>query len=258
MTASHDATDRWSNLLLPRFRYGVIQPPAGGMRRGEGYQFYRIVPLNVMQTSIGLGIQDYTPEGVEQAMRNFWTCVEQLTRDQVDWIVLAGVPVSAQLGRPRVLSLIRQVREQTGIQMDSSLEAMLAALRHLGAKRVSIASRWAESLNRALVAYLSEAGIEVAGLTSRGQWAGQAFGMSLEEGLGMALEVGREAARLTSDADAILAPGGAAMSLHVIPALEEEFGKPVLTNLNAEVWNALVRPGVIEPVQGWGRLLQGS
>jgi len=45
------------------------------------------------------------------------------------------------------------------------------------------------------------------------------------------------------------------MSLHVIPALEEEFGKPAFTNMSAEVWNDLVRPGIIAPVQGWGRLL---
>ena len=45
------------------------------------------------------------------------------------------------------------------------------------------------------------------------------------------------------------------MSLHVIPTLEEEYGKPVLTNLNAEVWHNLVHPGVIQPVQGWGKLL---
>jgi hypothetical protein len=27
--------------------------------------------------------------------------------------------------------------------------------------------------------------------------------------------------------------------------------------MSAEVWNDLVRPGIIPPVQGWGRLLAG-
>ena len=188
-------------------------------------------------------------------MHNFWNCVDRLAKDQVDWMILAGVPIASQLGRPRVLRLIEEVRARTGIQLDSSLEAMLAGLKHLGATRVTISSRWADQLNRALEAYLVDGGIEVSGMTSRGQWASEAFGMNLEDGLRMALEVGREAAAMAPEAEAILAPGGAAMSLHVIPALEEEYGKPVLTNLNAEVWNALVRPGVIAPVQGWGRLL---
>jgi maleate cis-trans isomerase len=79
--------------------------------------------------------------------------------------------------------------------------------------------------------------------------------MTLEQGLEMALEVGREAAKTWPEAEGISVPGGAAMALHVIPALEEEFGKPTFTNMSAEVWNDLVRPGIIPPIEGWGRLL---
>lgn len=50
-------------------------------------------------------------------------------------------------------------------------------------------------------------------------------------------------------------PGGATLSLHAIPALEAETSKPALTNLSAEVWHALIHPGVAPPVHGWGRLL---
>jgi maleate cis-trans isomerase len=45
------------------------------------------------------------------------------------------------------------------------------------------------------------------------------------------------------------------MALHVIPTLEEEYGKPTFTNMSAEVWNDLIRPGIIPPVEGWGCLL---
>lgn len=45
------------------------------------------------------------------------------------------------------------------------------------------------------------------------------------------------------------------MRLHFIPTLENEFGNPASTNMSVEVWNDLIRPGVIPPVQGWGRLL---
>jgi len=48
------------------------------------------------------------------------------------------------------------------------------------------------------------------------------------------------------------------LCLHVIPALEKEFNKPAFTNLSAEVWNDLIRPGIIPPVEGWGRLLANS
>jgi maleate cis-trans isomerase len=258
VTSAPETDTRWLDLLRPRFRWGEILPRTSGVRRGEGYQFYRLVPLDVMLVSTGLGIEDYTREGVEAAMGNFWPCVEALADESVDRILLAGVPISSQLGRPRVLELLAEVRRRTGIEMDASLEAILAGLRRLGAARVVVASRWAEQLNRALAAYLEAGGVEVVAMTARGQWAANAFGMSLEEGLRTALEVGREAAALAPSAEAIVAPGGAAMSLHLVPALEQETGKPVLTNLNAEVWNGLVRPGAIPPVQGWGRLLAAA
>jgi maleate cis-trans isomerase len=128
-------------------------------------------------------------------------------------------------------------------------------MKHLGLTKLAIGSRWADKVNDAIVSYLKDGGIDVVTITNRNQWGAESAAMSLEEGLNMALEVGREAAQSAPKAEAIAVPGGAAMSLHVIPALEEEFGKPAFTNMSAEVWNDLVRPGIIPPVQGWGRLL---
>jgi maleate cis-trans isomerase len=79
--------------------------------------------------------------------------------------------------------------------------------------------------------------------------------MSFEEGLQTALEVGREAATLAPEAEAVFIPGAAAMSLHAIPAVEQEFVKPAFSNLSLEVWNNLIRPGIIPPVRSWGSLL---
>jgi maleate cis-trans isomerase len=130
-------------------------------------------------------------------------------------------------------------------------------MNHLRLTKLAIGSRWADPVNDAIRRYLEAGGINVLGITKRNQWASDSFAMTLEQGLEMALDVGREAARTWPDAEAISVPGGAAMSLHVIPAIEQEYGKPAFTNMSAEVWNDLVRPGIIPPVQGWGRLLAG-
>ncbi len=245
--------------LMPRFRYGAINPRSGGgFHRGPAYQFYRIVPNDVMEISTVLGLEDYTPEKVEKAIANYWRCVDLLAREKVDVIVLGGAPISAQLGRDRVVDLLRQAKVKTGIGGDAPLEAVIAAMKHLGLTKLAVGSRWAPEINDAIIRYFQSGGIEVVAITKRNQWAADSAAMSFEQGLETALDVGREAARLGAEAQAIFVPGGAAMSLHVIPALEEEFGKPTFTNLSAEVWNNLVRPGVIEPVKGWGRLLGSS
>ena len=245
--------------LLPRFRYGVIQPRAHEeVQRARSYQLYRLLPLDFIEISTGLGLENYTKEGVEKAVQNYWTCVDRLAKEQVDHIIFSGAPISAMLTRPRVRELLRETKEKTGIDADAPLEALIAAMNHLGLTKLAIGSRWADPVNDAIKRYLEAGGIEVVGTTKRNQWASDSFAMSLEQGLEMALDVGREAARTCPEAEAISVPGGAAMSLHVIPAIEEEFGKPAFTNMSAEVWNDLVRPGIIPPVQGWGRLLENS
>ena len=216
------------------------------------------LPLDFIEIATGLGLENYTEEGVEKAIKNYWTCVDRLVKEKVDHIIFSGAPISAVLTRTRVLDLLKQTKEKTGITADAPLEALIAALKHLGLTNIAVGSRWADKVNNAIIQYLKEGGIQVLGTTKRNQWASDSFAMSLEEGLAMALEVGREAARTWPEAQAISIPGGAAMALHVIPAIEDEFGKPAFTNMSAEVWNDLVRPGIIPPVQGWGKLLAGG
>jgi maleate cis-trans isomerase len=242
--------------LIPRFRYGVINPRAPGkIQRGLSYQFYRIVPSDVMEIATGLGLDDYAPHAVEKAISNYWDCVRALIEEKVNVIVLGGVPISVRLGRPRLRELLAETKQKTNIEVDAPLEALIAAMAHLGLRTITIGSRWADDVNNAIIGYLKDGGIEVAGITRRNQSAVDAAAMSFEVGLQTPLDVGREAARLAPAANAVFVPGAAAMSLHVIPAVEAEFDKPTFTNLSVEVWNNLVRPGIISPVQGWGRLL---
>jgi arylmalonate decarboxylase len=242
--------------LMPRFRFGHIDPAAveaRRARRGPGYEFYQIVPTNIMLVTTVLGIKDFTREAVEAAIPNYWNCVEALAEEKVDVFVLGGTPVSAQLGRARVVRLLKEAEDKTGIRGDAPLEAAIAAMKHLGLKKLAVGGRWTDEFNQAVIRYLKDGGIDVVGIQTR-PGAGS-LSHVVEQGLKLALEVGREAARMAPDAEAILVPGGATMSLHVIPAIEEEFGKPTFTRTSAEVWRNLVHPGIIPPVIGWGQLL---
>jgi len=244
--------------LKPRFRYGAIHPRAHeDPKRNSSYQLYHVVPLDVIEISTGLGLEDYTVEKVEKAIKNYWPCVERLAKEKVDLIIFSGAPISATLGRPRVVELLRQTKEKTGIPADAPLEALIAALKHLGISKLSVGSRWADKVNDSIIRYLADASIEVVHITKRNQWAADAFGMTIEEGLKTALEVAREAgaAAAGAGAEGVFIPGGAAMSLHAIPAVEDDFHKPAFTNTSVEVWHDLIRPGIIPPVEGWGCLL---
>jgi maleate cis-trans isomerase len=130
--------------LMPRFRYGAIHPRAHeDPVRNSSYQLYHVVPLDVIEIATGLGLEDYTEEKVEKAIKNYWPCVERLAKEKVDLIIFSGAPISAALGRPRVVELLRQTKENTGINADAPLEALNAALTHLGITKPTGGSRWA-------------------------------------------------------------------------------------------------------------------
>jgi len=238
-----------------RFVAGTVSPI--GPDRHPMSQPEPLLPPEVRRISSSIEISDYTPEGVDGAIRQrYWGCVDELMKQGANSITLAGLPISSQLGRPRALELLAETARKTGVTADSHAEATVAALRHLGAKRIAIASRWSGQLNDALVAYLTQADIEVLTITSVGQWAKQAFSMSIEEGVKLAFQLGREAMRKAPSAQALLLAGGAWRSLAAVPILEEDFNIPVITNPIAQVWR-LIDAGVAPRVKGWGRLLEG-
>ena len=200
------------------FVAGTITPL--GPDRHPMSQPQPLLPPSVVRVSSSIEISDYTAAGVNEAIRDrYWPCVDDLIGKGAQSITLAGFPIASQLGRPRVLELQQETAARTGVIADSQAEATVAALQHLGVQRIAIASRWSHELNELLVAYLKHAAIEVQAITSVGQWAQQAFSMSIEEGVKLAFLLGREAMRQAPAAQALLLAGGAWRSLAAVPIL---------------------------------------
>ena len=243
-----------SDQVKPRYVAGSVSPI--GPDRHPMSQPEPLLPADIKKISCSIEISDYTTEGVDEAIRaRYWTCVDELAKQGAQSITLLGWPIASQLERTRVLELQKETNRRTGAFADSHAEATIDAMRHLGMRRIAIASRWSDELNRKLTAYLTSADFEVLTVTTAGQWAKQAFSMSIEEGVKLAFQLGREAMRKAPQADGLLLPGGAWRSLAAVPILEEDFGKPVVTNPIAQVWR-LISQGIAPPVEGWGRLLK--
>ena len=239
-----------------RYIAGTVSPI--GTDRHPMPQPEPLLPSDIRCIASSIEVSDYTPEGVNDAIeKRYWSCVSELVEQGAQSITLAGFPIASQLGRPRVLALTEETARKTGLIVDSHAEATVAALRHLGVRRIAIASRWSEQLNNALIGYLQQSGLEVLTITSVGQWAQQAFSMSIEEGIKLAFQLGRQAMRQAPDAEGLLLAGGAWRSLAAVPILEEDFHVPVVTNPIAQVWR-LIAAGIAPPVKGWGRLLASA
>ena len=102
-------------LAEPWFRLAYVTPHP--IVDNVAYQFYRIAPDGVMLMLANLEIGDYTIEAVARELPLFWRHVEELARGGADRIVLTGVPVSAALGRERVLALIHTLFSRSTAQL---------------------------------------------------------------------------------------------------------------------------------------------
>ena len=217
-----------------------------------------LLPPDIRKVSSALNISDYTHDGVNEAIeKRYWTCVDELVQQGAQSITLAGFPIASQLGRRRVLELQEKTAAKTGVVADSHAEATLAALAHLGTRRITIASRWADELNQRAHRVPHRSGNRSARRDQREPVGGA--GVRDEH---RRRRETRVPARTRSDAEApeaeaLLLAGGAWRSLAAVPILEEDFGIPVVTNPIAPVWR-LIHQGIAPPVEGWGRLLAGK
>lgn len=242
-------------MIAPWYELGYIIPHL--YTDYDGYQFYRIAPEGMMLVTCGLNLTDYTSEAVESQIDDLWARFDLLARRKVDRISLSGVPVASVLGRARMGKILAEAEQRTGIACDTDLEAHIAALRHLGASRIAIASRWPDKVIALLTAYLAEAGIEVIAVRARARsLEANKYADPAQDHL-LALELGGEALRAAPEAEALLMPGGLWYAIHAAPMLEAEFGKPVLLNITSTTWAALAGAPALDvrPDARWGKLM---
>ena len=244
------------NVISPWYQLGYVIPHL--YTDLDAYQFYRVAPEGMMLVTTGLDLKDYTLAAVERELPVLWQRFDLLAKKKVDRISLSGVPVASALGRTRMREILAEGEARTGLPCDTDLEAHIATLRHFGATRIALATRWPEAVNAALTRYLAEAGIEVIACRSRARTLDQNKHSSAADDHQLALELGGQVLREAPDAQALLMPGGLWFAIHAVPLLEAEHGRPVLLNILSTTWVALRAAGdrmLHRPDPRWGRVL---
>ena len=251
----------------PRLRIGSIGARSSehiegrrGRTQGMGnpnLQEEQLVPPGIVQSfNIGLDLSDYTYEGVQEGFTRYWDCVDEIMKradgklDRIGW---GGFPMSPQLGRKRCLELIEETTQRTGVPATCDVEGWIDCIKTLGFNRVVMASRWKDDLNRKIVNYFRDAGVEILHITSANQMAPEAFSMSLDMGIRLAWELSRDAVKAVPNAQCIVMPGGVWRPRGLVPMIEEVLGVMVVRDIGT--WR-LIHEGYIPPVKGWGKLLE--
>ena len=148
------------------------------------------------------------------------------------------------------------MQEASGIPSITAVTSCIAALRHMGSRKLSIAGPYRNfHLRNRLTPLMEEAGFEV--LTADGEpWMQESMNPREIDADPPEKIVDFVPTVVHEDADTIFLPGTAWRALDAAEELEQMLGKTVITVNQASIWLALKQLGWTKPIPGFGSLLR--
>jgi maleate isomerase len=166
-------------------------------------------------------------------------------------IVLAHTSTSYTLGVSGESELRRKIEGKYQIPFITAFGSVVAALTHLGIKKVALGTPYGMDTTLKAKALLEAHAFDVVNF---GNLAGvtNIYDETSERAYGLGRQVDH------SDAEAVFISGVGMPTIAMIDALESDLGKPVISASSAMMWNALRVAGVRTAVNGAGKLLANS
>jgi maleate isomerase len=166
-------------------------------------------------------------------------------------IIFACTSASVILGRDAVLAAIAEGRP--GVPVITPADAAVAALRAIDARRIAILTPYLPETTVLVQTHLAGEGIDIL----------RAEALGIDDDRWMARHPAatiRAAARraVHPDADALFISCTALPATEIVPEIEAEIGRPVITSNLATLWQALRLAGRRPARQGLGHLLDGD
>ncbi len=232
-------------------RLGVLVPAGNPTIEPE---LYRMAPAGLTIHFARLDTLAGEPgavDGMERRTLGYLDSLPAATRSlaavKPDAVVLAHTAVSYLTTFALEPALLDRLRGLSGPRAFTAATAIHAALRHLGARRLALATPYPETISTAARAYWQAAGFEV--IAHRRIDTPNIY----DETEATAYALGRSAD--TQDADVLLISGTGLPTAGVVERLEHDLAKPVVTSQTATLWYSLQLLGIDPPIRGYGRLL---
>lgn len=220
----------------------------------EGAWWQEVLPDDVRLAILSLGVGRLAQEDLERAHGEILDKVTMLDREGVDVINVGGSPVVTVHGREGHARLVDEIAARVSRPFVTSLQAELEGLRAVGAQRVAIASPYPIVQTQRRVTVLEEEGLDVVAHESLDLERNREIAVLDPERI-VAQAVG--IVRAHPEADVVYLPCGSLPVVGVIERIESEAGRPVVTNVQAQVAACLNRLNYPGSIRGYGRLLEG-
>ena len=238
---------------VPKHKVGVLHPLA--MIDNSPYEFYRLAPPRIMMVMIAVGLAEFSSKDVERVFAPLDGYLDQLMERGIDLVMQNGVPLPLLIGLEAHDRMIDHMAQYTGRPASSSVLAVVHAARDLGIRKLALANKWSEAMNRTLGEFFAREGVGVIGATTKVLSPAQFQKIKTEDNLQLAYDLGRRAFLDHPDCDAVYVGGSAWLAEPAARELEREFGKPVICNQTAAIREMLRLLKDRTPLAGRGRVL---
>lgn len=229
---------------------GLISP---NLDHAGVQEYYKILPRGMRIEGRALRVDRYDDQYFRRAEQAFKGVVRELARQPLDFLMVTGELFLSFKGPGSDRLILTTVREITPVPASTVLTAVVHACQALGLRRVVMASPFPQEQEARLVRFLAHDGIEVVAYRGLGYDNNEAiWALPPETGYDLASAL----LRASPAVDGIYMPCNKWRVTSVIDRVEGEWGKPVVTNTQAWIWEALRGMGIVEPMEGWGRLLR--
>ncbi len=232
-----------------RARIGHVAPSRGDT---FVYEFYRILPDGFMLLNTTGTIRRLVDDHLERQLERIEEATIDLAEAGAEFIIIGGSPIFTRLGLGSDREIAAKLEAKAGVPVAAGMTCEVEALKHIGIKKVVVATPYPDNLTRRVSDFLTASGFQV--LKAEG------LGIELNSELGnqpehAAYRIAKKVYFSVPDADGIFLPCNRWPTAGCIALLEKETGKPAVSSSLCNIWYALHRLHIREDIRGYGSLL---
>ena len=229
---------------------GTVRP-TNRPEAGQEIDLDTLIPAKIRFVTRTMNFTRGSEEEFGASMPGYEAKAAELAKLGADLVRPSGAPPFMLLGYKGEQDLIASWEKKYGVQMFTSGQNHVRALRTLGIRKFAGASYFPEKMNAIFARYFTEAGFQVLAMEGIDSRFADVPKVPPERILGFMKNI----AAKHRDSDGIYMLGSAWKTLDIIDRLEKDTGLPVVHAGPARCWETQLRLGLRHPISGYGRLL---
>jgi maleate cis-trans isomerase len=229
---------------------GTVRP-TNRPEAGQEIDLDEKIPANIKFLTLTMNFTRGTEEEFSTSMPRYEAKTAELVKMGAQLVRPSGAPPFMLLGYKGEQEIISGWEKKYGVQMFTSSQNHVRALRTLGVKKFVGTSYFGEKMNTIFARYFTEAGLQVLAMEGIDALFADVPKLPPEK----IFEFIKNVAAKHKDAEAIYMLGSAWKTLDIIDSLEKTTNLPVVHPGPARCWETQLRLRLRHPISGYGRLL---